>query len=310
MFGLIKKSEFPIGIDISDDGLRFAQLRDIKNGVMLLSADEQDNPVDIDFGSITWQQWAIESMHNMFTNGHFKGKDVAATIPATDVFIDVMKVPKSDESDQDKVILNKAKQKLPFDPNGAMIKYIITEEDNVLVMATEREKINRYLAVYEKLNLHIKSMCVWPVALTNCYCRFFGRRKVDLDSVVLLLDIGRKRTHLVVNRHKNVLYANSIHIGAKQLDEPETLNRMIMEIKAGIHKFSKIYKKAHIDRLVFMSGATVDRDICVKIAKQLEMAAHIGDCLSAVGTSNNGQLVIDRRNCEASWATAFGLSLS
>jgi hypothetical protein len=32
--------------------------------------------------------------------------------------------------------------------------------------------------------------------------------------------------------------------------------------------------------------------------------------LSAVTVMNNGQMDIDRRNCQINWATAFGLSLS
>jgi len=84
-----------------------------------------------------------------------------------------------------------------------------------------------------------------------------------------------------------------------------------------------MHPKARIERLLFLSGQAVDKEICTTIAKQLEMPAQMADCLAAVKMPNpyrSGRapkrpeerlgLPIERRNCRVNWATAFGLSLS
>jgi len=84
-----------------------------------------------------------------------------------------------------------------------------------------------------------------------------------------------------------------------------------------------MYRNAQIERLIFLSGQAVDKDVCATIAKQLEMPAQMGDCLAAVEITkscrlsrgiehDNGHLgdQIDRRDCPVNWAVTFGLSLS
>jgi len=84
-----------------------------------------------------------------------------------------------------------------------------------------------------------------------------------------------------------------------------------------------MYPRAQIERLIFLSGQNVDKEMCVTIAKQLEIPAQMGDCLAAVKITDARRLggdrerdkgslgtPIDRRNCQVNWAIAFGLSLS
>jgi hypothetical protein len=82
--------------------------------------------------------------------------------------------------------------------------------------------------------------------------------------------------------------------------------------------------RGQIGRLVFLTTqTTIDKEMCVTIAKQLDIPAQVGDCLAAVeiaepcrlggGSENDKKATgtpIERRKCELNWATAFGLSLS
>jgi len=179
-----------------------------------------------------------------------------------------------------------------------------------VVIAAERKKVDRHLAIYEKTNLQIKSISIWPVALANCYTRFFGRRKSDIEAIVMLLDIEPDCTNVVICRHKNILFARSIPIGSKQLDTDEILARLTLELTACRRHFTTMYNKAQIERVIFLSGQTVDRDTCTTIAERLELPAQMGDCLAAVKIVDPCDSGVDRRGCRINWATAFGLSLS
>ena len=297
---------------MGDDVLKLVQLEDNGKGISLIASGSEDRPADVKPGSGNWQRWAIEAIERMTANGKFRGKDIIAAMPASEVIIEHLRMPKIKDKDDkpEDAILSKIKQKLPIEPDNIMIKYIPTEEDNVLVIATEREKIDRHLAIYEKAGLEIKSICAWPTALTNSYTSFFGRRKTDIEAIVMLLDVGANCTNVVICRHKNLLFAHSIPIGVRQIGSEETTARLVLELTACKRYFTSMHKKAQIERLIFLSGQGVDKNIYTTIAKQLEMPAQLGDCLAAVEIANPYQSGIDRRGCQFSWATAFGLSLS
>jgi Tfp pilus assembly PilM family ATPase len=325
MFGLLKKHTYSIGIDIDDYGLRLAQLGSNGNGLCLIAGNNQDRPDDVKPGSSDWQKWAIENIHLLTAYGNFHGRNVVATMPTSEVFIDHIKKPKTENGKLQDAIFSKIKQKLPFEPlqKNTMIQYIPTEQDNLLVMATERKIIDRHLAIYEEAGLSIKSICAWPVALANCYMQFFGRRKTDLEAIVMLTYIDQNHTNVVICRHKNPLFARSLSIGAERLNDEKVVSRLVLELSACKRQFGLLYRNFHIERMIFLSGQAVDRNTYATIAKQMEMPAQIGDCLAAVNIpdschlrknseSDKKQMVgpVDRRDCQVNWAVAFGLSLS
>ena len=313
MFGLGKKNSYLIGVDLGNDCLKLAQLANGSEDSVLIAGQYVNRPADVLPGTARWQRWAIEVMRESAHEGHFKGKEVVAALPANEVFIDHLRWPKKFDGKIEEAIFAKIKQKLPFEPieNNTMIKYIPAEQDNVMVLATERTVIDRHLAIYERAGMTLKSIGVWPVALAACYARFFGRRKTDLESIVMLLDIQADCTNAVISRHKNPLYACSIPVGTKQLKEDEKLTgRLVMELTACRREFLSLYKGVQIERLIFLSGLSVDADIYRTIAKQLEVQAQMGDCMAAIQMNDPDRFGLERRNGTVGWALAFGLSLS
>jgi len=229
MFGLLKKRSHLIGVDLGNDCLKLAQLTNGTEEALLLAGQYVNRPAEIVAGTARWQRWAVDVMREATANGHFKGKEVVAALPANEVYVDHLRWPKKFDGKIEDAIFAKIKQKLPFEPiqKNTMIKYIPTEQDNVMVLATERAVIDRHLAIYERAGLALSSIGVWPVALATCYAHFFGRRKTDLDAIVMLLDIQPDCTNMVISRHKNPLYACSVPIGAKLLKEEPMVGRLV-----------------------------------------------------------------------------------
>ncbi len=325
MLGLLKNHIYSIGVDVRNDGLKLAQLGSNGQEISVIAGNRKQRPDDIEPGSSDWQRWAIENIHLLTAYGDFRGKEVVAAMPESDVFIDHIKMPKTKDSKPHDAIFSKIKQKLPFEPleENTMMKYIETEQDNVLVMATERAIIDRHLAIYEKAGLSTKSIGVWPLALTNCYVKFFGRRKSDLEAIVMLVCTEDNCTNVVICRHKNLLFAHSIPISFKQLVDEQTISRLVMEITGCKRQFNMMYRNVPIERLIFLSGQSVEKDTCATIARQLEMPAQVGDCLAAVEIAKSCRLSrdiehdkgclddqIERKDCPVNWAITFGLSLS
>ena len=322
MFGLLKTRPLVIGVDVENENIRLVQIAENGKGMKLIAGRNRNRPDEIEPGSSSWQRWAVQTIRLFTSESDFRGKDVTAAIPAGDLFIDNIRLSKTNENEIEDVAFSKIKQKLSFEPvrENTMIKCIRTGDENALVIAAERKIIDRHLAIYEKANLRLKTIAVWPLALVNCYAKFFGRRKSDIDAVVLLASIETNCTNVVICRHKNLLFARSIPIGSKQLADEKVINRLVLELTACRRQFSSMHRNAQIERLIFLTGQAVDRATCATIAKQLEMPAQSGDCLAAVQIANPYRLGIDRRTDaeeetsqpkqQINWATAFGLSLS
>ena len=315
MFWFAKNNICPIGLDINEDSAKMVQLENNGKGMRLIAGGIEARPEDIQPGSVEWQRWTIDAVRRLTANEKFRGRDVISAIPANEIFIDYIKTPQTKDEKVAKpedTAISKIRQKLPFEPDNAIIKYIPTEDDNTVVIATEREKIDRFLAIYEKADLQIKSIGIWPEALINCYVKFFGRRKSDVQSVAMLLDIGTKCTNVVICRNKNLLFARSIPIGTLQLEtiQGDEITSLVTELTAYRRQLGLMYRNAQIERVIFISGQSVNKNIYTAIAKQLELPAHIGECLAAVEIPADGGTEIERRENQSNWAIAFGLSLS
>jgi Tfp pilus assembly PilM family ATPase len=328
MFKFSKSQAYAIGIDVGDDNLKLVQLGENGNGLSLIAGKSENLPEGVTAGSSQWQRWAIDTIRQLTSNGDFRGKEVVAAMPSREVFIDNIKIPKADANDVEEAIFSKIKHKLPFEPikENTMIKYIPMEQDNALVIAVERKIIDRHLAIYERAGLSIKSIGIWPTALANCYTKFFGRRKSDNGSIVLLVCIEENYTNVVICRHNQLLFARSLSIGMSQLDKKKSINKLMLDLTECRRQFASMNPRGQVERLIFLSSqTTIDKEMCVTIAKQLDIPAQVGDCLAAVeiiGPSHldekpksddakeSASTPIERRNCEANWATAFGLSLS
>jgi Tfp pilus assembly PilM family ATPase len=312
MFGFGKKEIHRIGVDIGRDGLRLAQLSNSGSDLSLLAGRAFSCPEDIKPGSASWQRWTIDVIKRSVPKGGFRGKAVSAVLPASDIYIDHIKIPKQEGQLTDDFIFSRIKHKIPFkcSREDTMVQLIASDKEHAMVMAAERILIDRHLAIYEKAGVNIKALGVWPEALHRCYINFFGRRQSDLNDVVILVNVEGESTNIVICRHSNLLFARSIPIGASGLTDETAINRLVMEVGSCRRDFATMYKNAPIMRMIFMSGPVVETSVYAAIAKQLEIQAQIGDCLVAVEMPESLVEVMDRREQRISWATAFGLSLS
>jgi len=314
MVRFLRNLTYPIGVDMGNDCVKLVQLGQREKGVTLLAGGSENRPESVEPGSANWQRWAIEAIKKIIANGKFRGKSVIAAMPANEVLIDHIKAPKINGDKLQNVVFSEIRQKLPVEIDEVMIKYIPTENDNIMVIATERGKIDRHLAIYEKAQLVIKSIGVWPIAMANSYAKFFGAHKSDIQAIVMLLDIETEFTNIVICRHKNPLFAYTIPMGAKHIDTDKIITKLVLEINVCRRQFRSMYGKAQIERLIFLSGtpygAIGDKDKYRIIAAQLEMPAQMGDCLAAVKIEAPYNIGIDRSQFQLSWVTAFGLSLT
>lgn len=90
-----------------------------------------------------------------------------------------------------------------------------------------------------------------------------------------------------------------------------TLGRLVEEIDLCRRYYETTFPGKAVDRLTFVGGEARQRRLCQHIARDLHLAAQIGDPLMRMGrTTDVGvESGIDRRHAQPGWAVAIGLSL-
>jgi len=307
----IGKRKYLIGVDLGHDALNMAQLAHRSEGMVLLEGRRVPRPSEVGPGTPQWQRWAIDAIGQARRHSNFSGKDVIAALPASDVFIDHIDSPRTSGRNIEETIFAKIKSKIPFsrDRKDVAIKYVATEQDHLMVFATERAVVDRHLAIYENTGLRIKTIGMWPLALASCCGTFFSRRRDELEAVVMLVNIQPECTNFAITRNDNPLFARSVRMGARQLYDESAIHRLGEALAAAREELGLLYKDVRPERLIFLTGQAVDKEICRSLAKQLETRAQLGDCLESVEIGKEQRVHLTDGNAEESWALAFGLSL-
>lgn len=320
MLGMNSKKICPIGVDLGSGYLRMVQLGKNGQGLFLHSAALRQKPDQIDFHTPAWQHWAIQAVREMARENGFKGKAVVTALPSDDLFIDPIKIPRSSLDRIDAVIPQKLQKRLPFPVENALFQHITidTGEKNssdlvdVLTVSTNRELVNRHLAIYEKAGLDVAGISIWPVAMVKSFMNFFCRRSNEQDTVSILINVGTNHTNVVITRGVNLLFARVVSIGYTQLEQGQMVQRLFSEIDACVRYFEDCPATGQIGRIVFLAGTGTSRTLCDKLAglaQKMQVPAQMGDVISAIEINHGPECIIDRRNCKVDWATAFGLSL-
>jgi Tfp pilus assembly PilM family ATPase len=321
MFSFLKSQTYPIGIDISSGSLNLAQMGWDQDGLFLVAGANATVPENIQYGTGAWQRWAVGELKKFRAERPFKGRDVVVTLPGSEIFIDQVKVPRVAPEQLREAVLARIAPKLPCNPKDSLVQYVVTRDGtgsgnsdlDVLVMAAERVKVDRHLAVYENANLKVAAMGVWPLALTASYATFFGRRAADREAVVMLLEICEDCTHVAICKHKDILFARLVPVGRMQLTSDEMMKRLAMEIEACQRHFESLSGMTRIERILLFAGQNVEKAICdnlALLAQKLQVGAQLADVVAAVEVRGGDEHGLDRRSNSVSWATAFGLGLS
>jgi Tfp pilus assembly PilM family ATPase len=296
-------------MSIGDNALTLVQMTENTDSVRLQAADSIEYPKDIQLGSPSWQKWTIETLTKSIEHGQFQGNKVIAALPPSEVFIDTIKISKKAESKLDDIIRDHLKRK-NITPENMLIKHFEADTENILVMASDKTRLHRNLAIYEKAYLDVVALSAWPMANQKAYSHFWARRLGQDDKPVMLLDIGKSHTYIVICDRVTVYFAHASPVGAQKLESERMVDLLNSEMDMCRVKFRSIYKGFHINHLIFVSGHTIDKDIYTEIATRAQMQARIGDCLEAVGVSRHDQAALKSHAPHANWITAVGLSLS
>jgi type IV pilus assembly protein PilM len=229
MFGLLKNmvanGANPIGVDFGSDCLRMAQVAVSGGEPRIVAAASADVPAHVRNDTAARASFFVETTRDLLSQGNFKGRSAVLAVPAAQMFIQHLRIPKMDEEATRKALPWEARGKLPIDPSQAVLRHAIAGEiyqdsearNEVILMAASRETVNTLLSAAAKAKLDVVGMNVEPMAIVDCFGHIY-RRKADQASVNCFIDIGFKSTRAVIAEGSKILFARSIPVGGEHLN--------------------------------------------------------------------------------------------
>lgn len=91
----------------------------------------------------------------------------------------------------------------------------------------------------------------------------------------------------------------------------EPLNKLVEELDLCRRYYESTFPSKPVERLIFVGGEARQRGLCQHIARELGLAAQVGDPMVRMGRISEVGIEsgIDRRQPQPGWAVAIGLSL-
>jgi type IV pilus assembly protein PilM len=226
MFGLTGSQVQPIGVDFGHDSVKMLQL-EVRGGRLVVhAAARQSLETSARINPERAFASAVKIVREMLRGGDFQGKRIVAALPRDIVHIKNLRLPIMPAAELVAVIRTEAKGVFPFDLNEARVEFLPAGEvrqgtdvrQEVLVLATKHEDVDRFVERVHGAGVVIDSLDVEPCALYRGVERFVRRREDD-QEVFVMLDIGLRRSHVLIGKGRDISFFKPIEIGGGRLNE-------------------------------------------------------------------------------------------
>jgi len=223
MFFLNKKKEV-IGIDIGSSSIKLVQLKEHKGGYQLVNAGIIPLPPEAIVDNTLMDSLSIvEALKSITSSLGVKIKDVACSISGNSVIIRKISLPAIPPEELEDQISWEAEQYIPFDINDVNIDFQILGPDsidpskmNVLLVASKKDIINDYLAVFNEAGLHLSVVDVDSFAVQNA---FEINYDIELSDVLALINVGAGVTNINIVRDGITLFTRDVQLGGNLYTE-------------------------------------------------------------------------------------------
>jgi type IV pilus assembly protein PilM len=221
---LFKEPKEVIGIDIGSSSVKLVQIKCLKDafqllnvGIVPLSPEAIVDNTLIDSSSI------VIALKNLVSSLGVKVKDVACSISGNSVIIRKITLPAMPTEELEDQITWEAEQYIPFDINDVNMDFQILSPDsidpakmNVLLVASKKDIINDYVAVFNEAAMQLSVVDVDSFAVQNA---FEINHDIGPDEVVALINIGSNIMNINIVKGGITLLTRDVQMGGNLYTE-------------------------------------------------------------------------------------------
>jgi type IV pilus assembly protein PilM len=221
---LFMKSKEIVGIDIGSSSVKLVQLTEQKGIYHLVNVGILPLPSDaIVDNSLMDTTSIVETIKDLTKSLGTKAKEAVCSISGNSVIIRKISLPAMTPEELEDQIAWEAEQYIPFDINDVNLDFEILESDlsssgkmTILLVASKKEIINEYVAVFNEAGLKLVVIDVDSFAVQNVY----EKNYTPSDSeVVALINIGASIMNLNVVKGGGSLFTRDVQMGGNLYTE-------------------------------------------------------------------------------------------
>ncbi len=214
------------GLDISDLSLKFIDLEKKGNFLSLASWGEiAVRPGIIEEGEIKDEEALSEIIKdglNKVKGKKLKTRDVIASLPEKNAFLQVIKMPKMKEEELEKAIIFEAENYIPLPIEEVYLDFQVvpplrggySDHLDVLIAALPKKTTDPYLSSLKKAGLSPKVLEIESQSISRALVK-----NEMTPSPILLIDFGRSRTTLIIFSGHSLRFTSTIPISSQKLTE-------------------------------------------------------------------------------------------
>jgi type IV pilus assembly protein PilM len=223
MFLFNKKKEV-IGIDIGSSSVKLIQVKDLKGSFQLLNVGIVPLPSEaIVDNTMMDSSSVVSAVRNVVSSLGIKVQDVACSISGNSVIIRKIILPAMPAEELEDQISWEAEQYIPFDINDVNMDFQILSPDsmdpskmNVLLVASKKDIINDYVAVFNQAGMHLSVVDVDSFAVQNA---FEMNHDVSMEDIVALINLGASVMNINIIKSGITLFTRDVQMGGNLYTE-------------------------------------------------------------------------------------------
>jgi type IV pilus assembly protein PilM len=221
---LFTKKKEVVGVDIGSSAVKLVQLREAKGGYQLQKIGLLPLPPEaIVDNTLMDSSSIVETIKNLLHTLDIKVKEAVCSISGNAVIIRKISLPVMPVEELEDQIHWEAEQYIPFDINDVNVDFQILSADeqdpskmNVLLVASKKDIINDYLAVFAEAGLKLVVVDVDSFAVQNAYESNYDP---DPNEVVALVNVGASIMNLNIVRGGVSLFTRDVQMGGNLYTE-------------------------------------------------------------------------------------------
>jgi type IV pilus assembly protein PilM len=211
-------ANYPIGLDISDSGFKYAQLTKKRDHIKIQALGKYvvDDGL-INQGVFNDENEVAKTIRAALAKtkmGDLTSNEVVACLPETKTFIKLIEVEKGPNPLKD-IIGSEIEKYIPLERKNVYYDFqIIAEEDNkydILIGAAPRTVVDSYIRTLDKAGLSLLALEIEPVSLCRALLseEIPGSQTKD-DKAYGIVDIGAKRSSFTIYTLNTIIFSISI----------------------------------------------------------------------------------------------------
>jgi len=220
-----EKSNFPIGIDISDLGLKLVQLKKAGDKIKIQAINKASlSPGIFEKGEIINKEKAIKALSEIIEKpkyGKITSREVVACLPETKTFIKLIDVFKATD-DFAKAVESEIEKHVPIPLTDIYYDWQVIEDlpdkQRILIGAAPKIIVNQYTELLDKAGLTISALEIEPVSICRCLLAEENNKfKGERNKNYAIIDVGAKRSSITFYSKNTILFSFSLPISGEEI---------------------------------------------------------------------------------------------